>query len=83
MERDQQQSIEEINRIIDEAKTPVQGSKAGGLGIAGPSDSDDLEADLDSEVDVSGDFAAPPWAFGVCLHKAVLCLNIYDVVHIV
>lgn len=60
VERDQLQRIEEINKIIDEARTPGQGSKVGGLAVAGPSDSDDVEADLDDEVDVSGDFAGPP-----------------------
>lgn len=59
MERTQLQSIEEVKRIIEEARTPGEGSKPGALGhaVAGPSDSDDVEADLDSEVDLSGDFA--------------------------
>ncbi|XP_048435847.1 serine/threonine-protein kinase SAPK3-like [Pyrus x bretschneideri] len=61
VERDQpKQSIEEINKIIHEARTPGEGSKAGGKAVAGPSDSDDLEADLDSEVDCSGDFSGHP-----------------------
>ncbi|KAB2632356.1 serine/threonine-protein kinase SAPK3-like [Pyrus ussuriensis x Pyrus communis] len=61
VERDQpKQSIEEINKIICEARTPGEGgSKAGGP-VAGPSDSDDLETDLDCEVDVSGSFSGYP-----------------------
>ncbi|KAL6178456.1 hypothetical protein ACLB2K_049974 [Fragaria x ananassa] len=51
------QSIEEINKIIQDARTPGEGSKGVGQAVAGagPSDSDDV--DLDSEVDLSGDFA--------------------------
>ncbi|RXH97145.1 hypothetical protein DVH24_035813 [Malus domestica] len=62
VERDQpKQSIEEINKIICEARTPGEGgSKAGGQAVAGPSDSDDLETDLDSEVDVSCGFSGYP-----------------------
>ncbi|XP_009346160.2 serine/threonine-protein kinase SAPK3 [Pyrus x bretschneideri] len=62
VERDQpKQSIEEINKIICEARTPGEGgSKAGGQAVAGPSDSDDLETDLDAEVDVSGSFSGYP-----------------------
>ncbi|CAN6579582.1 unnamed protein product [Malus baccata var. baccata] len=62
VERDQpKQSIEEINKIICEARTPGEGgSKAGGQTVAGPSDSDDLETDLDSEVDVSGGISGYP-----------------------
>nr|BAX08113.1 sucrose non-fermenting-1-related protein kinase 2-2 [Pyrus pyrifolia] len=61
VERDQpKQSIEEINKIICEARTPGEGgSKAGGP-VAGPSDSDDLETDLDCKVDVSGSFSGYP-----------------------
>lgn len=51
------QSIEEIMRIIQEAKTPGEGSKAGGQ-AASSSDLDDIEADIESEVDVSGDYVS-------------------------
>ncbi|XVF13495.1 hypothetical protein REPUB_Repub08aG0212800 [Reevesia pubescens] len=58
-ERDQpSQSIEEIMRIIQEAKTPVEGAKVDEQSVAGSSDPDDVEADLESEVDISGDFDA-------------------------
>lgn len=55
------QSVEEIMRIIQEAKTPGEGSKlvdgqATGAGSSGP---DDIEADLDSEVDNSGEYLNP------------------------
>ncbi|XP_028116106.1 serine/threonine-protein kinase SAPK3-like [Camellia sinensis] len=55
------QSVEEIMRIIQEAKTPGEGSKlvdgqATGAGSSGP---DDIEADLDSEVDNSGEYLTP------------------------
>ncbi|KAJ4822350.1 hypothetical protein Tsubulata_048141 [Turnera subulata] len=54
-ERDQPaQSVEEIMRIIQEAKTPGEGAKVGEQALGGTSD--DLDADLDLEVDVSGDF---------------------------
>ncbi|XVE57541.1 hypothetical protein DITRI_Ditri04bG0098500 [Diplodiscus trichospermus] len=57
--RDQpSQSVEEIMRIIQEAKTLAEGAKVGEQAVAGPSDPDDAEADLESEVDVSGDFYA-------------------------
>lgn len=52
------QSIEEIMRIIQEAKMPGEGSKAGGQAAASSSDVDDIEADIESEVDVSGDYAS-------------------------
>lgn len=52
------QSIEEIMRIIQEAKTPGEGSKAGGQAAASSSDLDDIEADIESEVDVSGDYVS-------------------------
>ena len=52
------QSIEEIMRIIQEAKMPGEGSKAGGQAAASSSDIDDIEADIESEVDVSGDHAS-------------------------
>ena len=47
------QSVEEIMRIIQEAKTPGEGAKASGQGAAGASASDH---DDESEVDVSGDY---------------------------
>lgn len=52
------QSVEEIMRIILEAKMPGKGSKAGAQSAAGASDSDDLDADVESEVDVSGDYVS-------------------------
>ncbi|KAI8530296.1 hypothetical protein RHMOL_Rhmol11G0045500 [Rhododendron molle] len=50
------QSVEEIMRIIQEAKTPGQGSKSKGQAAGGSLDPDDLEFDVDSEIDLSGDF---------------------------
>ena len=47
------QSIEEIMRIIQEARTPGEGAKASSQGTAGASAS---EHDDESEVDVSGDY---------------------------
>lgn len=47
------QSVEEIMRIIQEAKTPGEGGTVAEQAFAGTSD--DLDADLDAEVDVSGD----------------------------
>ncbi|XP_077244868.1 serine/threonine-protein kinase SAPK3-like [Tasmannia lanceolata] len=53
------QSVEEIMRIIQEARTPAEGSKAGGQSIAGMVDLDDVDTDADNEeVDESGDFLA-------------------------
>lgn len=46
-------------RIIQQAKTPVEGAKVGEQAVAGSSDPDDVDADLDSEVDVSGEFDTP------------------------
>lgn len=46
-------------RIIQEARTPGEGSKVDGHSLDGALDSDDLEADLESEIDVSGEFMAP------------------------
>lgn len=47
-------------RIIKEAKTPGEGAKVGEpAGASSSSDPDDAEADLEYEVDVSGDFDAP------------------------
>lgn len=51
------QSVEEIMRIIQEARALGEGSRAGGHGAGGPSDPDE-EEDLESEIDVSGDFVA-------------------------
>lgn len=50
------QSVEEAMRIIQEAKTPGERAKVSGQGAAGTSD--DLEGDIESEVDVSGDYLA-------------------------
>lgn len=44
-------------RIIQEAKTPGEGAKLSEQAIAGTSD--DLDADLESEIDVSGDMEPP------------------------
>ncbi|KAJ7952601.1 Protein kinase [Quillaja saponaria] len=56
-ERDQPtQGIEDIMKIIQEARVPGQGSKGGEQAVAGTSDADDIEADLESDIDVSGDF---------------------------
>lgn len=57
LENDQPaQSIEEIMRIIQEAKSPGEGSKSSGQSAAGTSDTDDIEADVESEADASGDY---------------------------
>lgn len=54
---DQQlQSVEEIMRIIQEAKVPGEGTKTEAQTAAGSTDPDDLEADLESEIHNSGDF---------------------------
>ncbi|KAG7015693.1 Serine/threonine-protein kinase SAPK3, partial [Cucurbita argyrosperma subsp. argyrosperma] len=50
------QSVEEIMQIVREAMTPGEGSKVGDQALAGGSGLDDLDADIDSEVDVSGDY---------------------------
>ncbi|KAI9173832.1 hypothetical protein LWI28_007238 [Acer negundo] len=50
------QSVEEVMRIIQEAKIPGEGAKVGGQ--AGDGEFDDLEGDIESEVDVSGDYLA-------------------------
>ncbi|XP_038903039.1 serine/threonine-protein kinase SRK2A-like [Benincasa hispida] len=50
------QSVEEIMQIVQEAMTPGEVSKIGDQMLAGGSGLDDLEADIDSEVDVSGDY---------------------------
>ena len=51
------QSVEEIMRIIQEARKPGPGSKAGGQAGAGSLDSEDVEAN--DGVDVSGDHVEP------------------------
>ncbi|XP_022965095.1 serine/threonine-protein kinase SAPK2-like [Cucurbita maxima] len=50
------QSVEEIMQIVRKAMTPGEGSKVGDQALAGGSGLDDLDADIDSEVDVSGDY---------------------------
>lgn len=50
------QSVEEIMRIIQEAMTPGEGSKSEWQAAGGSLDPDDLEYDVDSEIDLSGDF---------------------------
>ncbi|GKV10770.1 hypothetical protein SLEP1_g22089 [Rubroshorea leprosula] len=50
------QSIEEIMCIIKEAQMPAEGPKVGEQAVPGASDLEDIEADIESEVDVSGDF---------------------------
>ncbi|KAG2680093.1 hypothetical protein I3760_11G082200 [Carya illinoinensis] len=50
------QSVDEIMRIIQDAKIPEEGSKAVGETAAGALDIDDIEADIESEADVSGDY---------------------------
>ncbi|XP_008794879.1 serine/threonine-protein kinase SAPK3-like [Phoenix dactylifera] len=54
------QTVEEIMRIIEEAKKPAEGSKAIDQSALGLVDADDTEAEADAEeVDSSGDFLAP------------------------
>lgn len=54
------QAVEEIMRIIQEAKILAQGSEAGKQSVSGLGDDDDLDADVDAEyIDDSGDFSAP------------------------
>lgn len=50
------QKVEEIMRIIQEAKMPGEGSKAGRQATGEASELDDVDADVESEVDVSGDY---------------------------
>lgn len=50
------QSVDEIMRIINEAKTPGEGAKAGEQNAAGTSGMDELEGDIESEADASGDY---------------------------
>lgn len=53
------QSVEEIMRIVQEARMPGQGSKGGGLaGGGGSMDGEDVEVeDEESEAEASGDYA--------------------------
>lgn len=53
----QQQSVEEIMKMIQEAKIPGAVSKSEGKDPAGTAEQDDLEEDLESEIDSSNDFA--------------------------
>lgn len=55
------QSVDEIMQIVQEARTPGEGAKAGDQAMAGGSGLDDLDADIDSEVDVSGDYVTAVW----------------------
>ncbi|GAA0162443.1 non-receptor serine/threonine protein kinase [Lithospermum erythrorhizon] len=52
------QNVEEIMKIIEEAKVPgeAEPNAIGGLDASGSVDVDDLEGDLESEIDSSGDF---------------------------
>ena len=52
-----QQSVEEIMKMIQEAKVPGVVSKSEGKDPAGTAEQDDLEEDLESEIDSSNDFA--------------------------
>lgn len=57
MERDlPTQSVEEINKIIQDARIPGAGSMGVGQAVAGAGPSDSDEVDMDLEVDISGDF---------------------------
>ncbi|KAG1354366.1 serine/threonine-protein kinase SAPK2 [Cocos nucifera] len=60
-EQDQpSQTVEEIMRIIEEARKPAEGSKAIDQSALGLVDADDTEAEADTEeADSSGDFLAP------------------------
>ena len=53
------QSIDEINRIIQEAKTPDEGSTTKGETVfgSGSFDPEDDETDLEYEIESSGDYA--------------------------
>ncbi|CAN4127724.1 unnamed protein product [Withania somnifera] len=52
-----QQSVEEIMKMIQEAKIPGEVSKPEGKNPAGTTEQDDTEEDLESETDSSSDFA--------------------------
>lgn len=59
------QTVEEALAIIQEARKPVEGPKAGGgLFVAGSMDLDDIDTDADIEEDIetSGDFVCALWA---------------------
>ncbi|KAL3499748.1 hypothetical protein ACH5RR_038841 [Cinchona calisaya] len=56
---EQLQSVEEIMRIIQEAKVPGEGNKSEAQTTAGSIDPDNLEGDLESEIDNSGEFVLP------------------------
>lgn len=51
------QSVEEIMRIVQEARTAGRGSKDGGQAGGRSLESQDVEGDEESEVDVSADYA--------------------------
>lgn len=58
--RDQSlQSVEEINRIIQEAKTPGEGSTTNGMPVIGNGslDQDDDDDEIELEIESSGDYA--------------------------
>ncbi|XP_009620688.1 serine/threonine-protein kinase SAPK2-like isoform X1 [Nicotiana tomentosiformis] len=60
-ENEPSQSIEEVLAIIQEARKPGEGHKAGNLFVKGSSSIDldddlDIDADIDDEIDTSGDF---------------------------
>lgn len=54
------QSVEEVNRIIQESNVPGEGSTTTGgpPEIGGSMDPDDEEFDLENEIDYSGDHSA-------------------------
>ncbi|XP_059292142.1 serine/threonine-protein kinase SAPK3-like isoform X2 [Lycium ferocissimum] len=52
----QQQRVEDIMRIIQESRIPGEGSKPGQAPAGATADPDDMEGDLESEIDISGDF---------------------------
>ncbi|XP_058104111.1 serine/threonine-protein kinase SAPK3-like [Magnolia sinica] len=53
------QSVDEIMQIIQEARTPAEGSKGSGQASMGVADPDEVDTDADTEeVDNSGDFVA-------------------------
>lgn len=50
------QSVEEIMRIIQEAKEPGEGAKASGQGATTAAGTSSLDPDDELEIDVSGDY---------------------------
>lgn len=54
---EQLQSVEDIMKMIQEAKIPGVVSKSEGKDLAGTTEQDDTEEDLESEIDSSNDFA--------------------------